>query len=117
MPIQFPCANPKCRFELVVSGRAAAGEVRCPNCGLVQAAPRVEALQAFLAPDRPDLPRLALKFCLSNPAVTTVIPGMRSPAHVEKNVSASDGRLLDAKTLDELRAHAFVHGWSYPWAA
>ena len=84
---------------------------------LAEAAPRVEALQAFLAPDRPDLPRLALKFCLSNPAVTTVIPGMRSPAHVENNVSASDRRLLDAKTLDSLRAHAFVHGWSYPWAA
>ena len=84
---------------------------------LAEAAPRVEALRAFLAPDRPDLPRLALKFCLSNPAVTTVIPGMRSPHHAEDNVSASDGKLLDATTLDSLRAHAFVHGWSYPWAA
>ena len=42
MPIRFPCANPQCGFELVISARAGASEVRCPNCGLVQAAPKVE---------------------------------------------------------------------------
>jgi aryl-alcohol dehydrogenase-like predicted oxidoreductase len=83
---------------------------------LAEAAPRVEALRAFLAPDRPELPRLALKFCLSHPAVTAAIPGMRTPGHVEANVSASDGKALDAATLEGLRAHAFTHGWSYPWA-
>jgi aryl-alcohol dehydrogenase-like predicted oxidoreductase len=82
---------------------------------LEQAAPRLEALKSFLGPDRPDLATLALKFCLSHPAVSTVIPGMRRVANVEANVAASDGKLLDEETLTALRSHQFVHGWNYPW--
>ncbi len=82
---------------------------------LAEATPRLEALQAFLAPDRPSLAVLALKFCLSHPAVSTVIPGMRRVANVEANTPASDGKLLDEETLQELQKHAFVHGWNYPW--
>jgi aryl-alcohol dehydrogenase-like predicted oxidoreductase len=84
---------------------------------LRESAARVEALRPFLAPDRPTLPILALKFALSHPAVSTVIPGMRRSAHVEANVQASDGKLLDQETLDKLREHAFTHGWSYPWSS
>jgi aryl-alcohol dehydrogenase-like predicted oxidoreductase len=84
---------------------------------LEEAAPRVKALEQFLAPDRPTLASLALKFCLSHPAVSTVIPGMRKATHVEANIAASDGLLLDESTLNQLNAHAFTHGWSYPWSA
>jgi len=49
----------------------------------------------------------ALKFCLSHPAVSTVIPGMRSKAHVEANCAASDGKLLTAKELAQLKDHAW----------
>lgn len=84
---------------------------------LSEAAPRVDALKQFLAPDRPTLPSLALKFCLSHPAVSTVIPGMRKVANVEANTAASDGVLLDEVTLRQLKEHAFTHGWSYPWSA
>jgi aryl-alcohol dehydrogenase-like predicted oxidoreductase len=84
---------------------------------LQEAAPRVKALEQFLAPDRPTLPALALKFCLSHPAVSTVIPGMRCVANVEANTAVSDGVLLDNATLSKLKEHAFTHGWSYPWAA
>ncbi|MFB3881927.1 MAG: aldo/keto reductase [Armatimonadota bacterium] len=83
---------------------------------LAEAAPRVEALRGFLAADRPTLAALALKFCLSHPAVSTVIPGMRREAHVEANAAVSDGRLLSAEELSSLREHAFVHGWGYPWS-
>lgn len=83
---------------------------------LREAARRVEALKPFLAEDRPTLAALALKFCLSHPAVSTVIPGMRRPAHVEANCAVSDGKLLPAEELEALKAHAFVHGWSYPWS-
>jgi aryl-alcohol dehydrogenase-like predicted oxidoreductase len=79
------------------------------------AAPRLEALKAFLTSDRPNLALLALKFCLSHPAVTTVIPGMRRTSNVEANILASDGKLLEKDTLLALQAHAFVHQWSYPW--
>jgi len=83
---------------------------------LQEAARRVEALRGFLTPDRPTLARLALKFILSHPAVSTVIPGMRRAAHVLENTAASDGILLSAADLEALRAHAFTHGWKYPWA-
>lgn len=77
---------------------------------------RVEKLKGFLSEDIPDLPTLALKFVLSHPAVSTVIPGMRKVAHVENNVRASDGKLLPAEILKELKKFAFVHGWKYPWS-
>ncbi len=82
-----------------------------------EAAPRVDALRQFLAPDRPTLPALALKFVLAHPAVSTVIPGMRRPEHVRANVAVSDGVPLDKATVEALKKHAFVHGWMYPWLA
>lgn len=81
-----------------------------------EAQARVEKLKPFLAPDRPTLAALALKFCLSHPAVTTVIPGMRRVKHVEANVAVSDGKLLPPETFEALRQHRFIHGWAYPWA-
>jgi len=84
---------------------------------LAEAARRVDALQPFLAPECPTLAALGLKFCLSFPAVSSVMPGMRHARHVEPNVAVSDGRLLDSETLEKLKAHAFPHGWSYPWSA
>ncbi len=77
--------------------------------------PKVEALKQYLAPDRPTLAALALKFCLSHPAVSSVIPGMRRISSVEANAPVSDGVLLSPQLQDELHNHAFVHGWFYPW--
>jgi aryl-alcohol dehydrogenase-like predicted oxidoreductase len=68
---------------------------------------RVEALQ----PDVPKgmaQPELALRFILANPDVTTVIPGMRQPRHVEANIAASDGRAVPAETVARLRRHRWV---------
>ncbi|MGD0462887.1 MAG: aldo/keto reductase [Tepidisphaeraceae bacterium] len=81
-----------------------------------EAAGRVEALKQFLKPDRPTLATLALKFCLSHPAVSTVIPGMRRIAQVDSNCAASDGNLLLTEERKALEKHQFVHGWPYPWA-
>jgi aryl-alcohol dehydrogenase-like predicted oxidoreductase len=80
------------------------------------AAGRVEALKKFLGPDRPTLAALALKFCLSHPAVSTVIPGMRKLGHVDSNCGVSDAKLLPEETVKELGKHKWVHGWLYPWA-
>jgi aryl-alcohol dehydrogenase-like predicted oxidoreductase len=69
---------------------------------------RLERLTAGLAPLQADpvsLPELALRFILANPAVSTVIPGMRTPAHVAGNLGVSDGRPLDPALLTELRRH------------
>lgn len=44
--------------------------------------------------------QIALKFCLSYPSVSTVIPGMLNKCEVEENVSASDlGALTDTERL------------------
>jgi aryl-alcohol dehydrogenase-like predicted oxidoreductase len=51
------------------------------------------------------LPELALRFILQNQDVSTVIPGMRKPGHVEANLAASDGRPLAGDVMTELRKH------------
>jgi len=81
-----------------------------------EAAAHVDALKKFLKPDRQTLAALALKFCLSNPAVSTVIPGMRRLPHVDSNCAVSDGKLLTKEEIRELEKHKWVHGWLYPWA-
>jgi aryl-alcohol dehydrogenase-like predicted oxidoreductase len=52
-----------------------------------------------------DLPELALRFTLHHPAVTTVIPGMRTVRHVEKNLAVSNGKPLSASLLAAMRRH------------
>jgi aryl-alcohol dehydrogenase-like predicted oxidoreductase len=54
---------------------------------------------------RMPLPELALRFILASPAVSTVIPGMRTPAHVRANIGVSDGQPLDPGLLGDLRRH------------
>lgn len=60
-----------------------------------------------------ELPSLALRFCIRNPAVSTVIPGMRSPARVHANVAASDSGPLQAALIQKLRPHRWVRNY-YP---
>lgn len=45
----------------------------------------------------------ALRFCLSHEAVSTVIPGMRTAAHVAANVEAVEKGALPAPTLARMR--------------
>lgn len=66
--------------------------------------PRVERLRALL-PQGMTLPELALRFILSSPDVSTVIPGMRKTRNVEANLAVSDRGALDADLLAALRAH------------
>ena len=65
---------------------------------------RVEALRKDL-PQGMGMPELALRFILSNPAVSTIIPGMRKIRNVEANAAASDEGPLDSTLVDRLRAH------------
>ncbi|MFI7114665.1 aldo/keto reductase [Nonomuraea sp. NPDC050227] len=73
---------------------------------------RAERLKAAL-PEGMSLPEVALRFVLHHPAVSTVIPGMRRPAHVRANLGVSDGRPLDPDLLSELRRHRWdrVPAW------
>jgi aryl-alcohol dehydrogenase-like predicted oxidoreductase len=72
-----------------------------------EVAARVDALLADMGIERSALPQAALRFCLSHPAVSTVIPGMRSMRSVEENCATSGlGRLPD-KLLAVLKHHAW----------
>jgi len=62
---------------------------------------RVARIQSLIDPTQP-LAQLALRFCLSHPAVTTVIPGVRSAEQVEHNLMARESALLPQEMLDKL---------------
>jgi aryl-alcohol dehydrogenase-like predicted oxidoreductase len=68
---------------------------------------RVERLKELLGPEAESLPELALRFTLSDEAVSTVIPGMRRLGHAESNIALSDGRRLSPQMLERLREFAW----------
>src|SRR5271156_6678185 len=65
---------------------------------------RVEKLKPILPPGM-TLPEMALRFILSNPDVSTTIPGMRRAQNVRENIAASDAGALDAVLLKKLKEH------------
>ncbi|MEQ1948136.1 MAG: aldo/keto reductase [Bryobacteraceae bacterium] len=65
----------------------------------------VNNLRADLKNVPGDLPEIALRFCLSDAAVTSVIPGMRRERHVRANVRASELGPLPQDVLTRLDAH------------
>jgi aryl-alcohol dehydrogenase-like predicted oxidoreductase len=70
---------------------------------------------------RPALPRnlsmaeTALRFILSNPAVSTTIAGMRKPDHVRQNIGVSDAGPLNADVLQNLKKHRWDRT-PQPWS-
>ena len=71
---------------------------------LQQSVERAERLRPLI-PEGMSMPELALRFILSNPDVSTVIPGMRKRVNVDANLAASDAGALSASLLADLRAH------------
>jgi aryl-alcohol dehydrogenase-like predicted oxidoreductase len=64
----------------------------------------VDALKPLI-PAGMTIPEMALRFILSNPDVSTVIPGMRKIKNVDVNIACSDTGPLSAGLIDRLRAH------------
>lgn len=75
---------------------------------------RAEALRAAIPPGM-TMPEMALRFILSNPDVSTVIPGMRKTRHVDANLAVSDKGGLDAELIKRLRQHRWDRRPS-PWS-
>ena len=67
----------------------------------------VEDLLRDLGVEAAALPEIALRFCLSNPAVSTVIPGMRSVRNAEANCETPERGALAADLLAVLKGHAW----------
>jgi aryl-alcohol dehydrogenase-like predicted oxidoreductase len=72
---------------------------------------RVTAIASDLGIGEDRLAETALRFVLSEPAVSTVIPGMRSLRNVDRNVAVSDGGELSADQREKLRAHRWVRNF------
>jgi aryl-alcohol dehydrogenase-like predicted oxidoreductase len=68
---------------------------------------RVEALKKLSAPYFPTLAEAALRYTLSSPHVSTVIPGMLTPAEIDMNVAYSDGQGFPADLLEQLAEHSW----------
>ncbi len=71
-----------------------------------EVAEHVEALRRDLKTDAP-LADIALRFVLSHPAVSTVIPGMRTVRHAASNAALADQGPLPAEMLEILKRHAW----------
>jgi aryl-alcohol dehydrogenase-like predicted oxidoreductase len=69
---------------------------------------RVQAITRDLEVEVDGLAEIALRFCLSHPATSVVIPGMRSTRNVERNVRAAAAGPLSEHQLRTLHRHRWV---------
>lgn len=74
---------------------------------------RVEALRPILETPDQTLTQGALRFCLSHPAVSVVIPGSANPRHIAENAEAGSMGALDEEVREALREHAWRRNF-YP---
>jgi aryl-alcohol dehydrogenase-like predicted oxidoreductase len=81
---------------------------------LIPSVDRADALRP-LVPEGSSMPELALRFILSHPTVSTIIPGMRKIGHVESNIAASSGGRLSPDLLEKLQEHRWVRKPA-PWS-
>jgi aryl-alcohol dehydrogenase-like predicted oxidoreductase len=58
---------------------------------------------------------MALRFILSNKAVSTIIPGMREVQHVDSNIRSSDLGPLPNDLITDLKNHRWVRKPA-PWS-
>jgi aryl-alcohol dehydrogenase-like predicted oxidoreductase len=72
---------------------------------------RVTAITSELDIAEEDIAETALRYVLSEPAVSTVIPGMRSKRNVERNIAVSDGGGLDPGVRERLHRHRWVRNF------
>ncbi|MBA2793977.1 MAG: aldo/keto reductase [Thermoleophilaceae bacterium] len=72
---------------------------------------RVRAIVSELGLSEDDMAEVALRYVLSHPAVSTVIPGMRSVRNVERNIAVADGKGLPEERVRALRAHRWVRNF------
>ncbi len=72
---------------------------------------RATAIASDLGVEPDRLAEAALRFILSEPAVSTVIPGMRTLRNVERNIAASDAGPLSDDERERLRAHRWVRNF------
>jgi len=74
---------------------------------LIQLQQRVEAIRTRMPAEIETMTELALRWVISHPEVSTVIPGMRTQKHVLENVKAIEKGILPPHLMKELSKHAW----------
>ncbi len=72
---------------------------------------RVRAIVSELGASEDEMAEIALRYILSHPAVSTVIPGMRSVRNVERNMRVGDGNGLPEDQVRALKNHRWVRNF------
>ena len=72
---------------------------------------RVQAIVADLGVSLDEAAEIALRYTLSHPAVSTVIPGMRTVRNAERNCAIGDGHGLTPRQVETLKAHRWVRSY------
>jgi aryl-alcohol dehydrogenase-like predicted oxidoreductase len=72
---------------------------------------RVQRIVSDLGISPEQTAETALRYVLSHPAVSTVIPGMRSVQNVERNCAIGDGRGLPKPMVEKLKAHRWIRNF------
>jgi aryl-alcohol dehydrogenase-like predicted oxidoreductase len=71
----------------------------------------VDALVRDLGITADELPDIALRYVLDDPAVSTVIAGMRTVRNVERNAAVGDGEGLPEEQADALKLHRWARNF------
>jgi aryl-alcohol dehydrogenase-like predicted oxidoreductase len=71
---------------------------------LLSSVEHADALRPLI-PQGMTMAEMAIRFILSNPDISTTIPGMRKVRNVESNMSCSDGKGLTASLMNQLKEH------------
>lgn len=72
---------------------------------------RVTNMAADLGVPIEEIPEIALRYILSNPAVSTIIPGMRTSHNVERNIAVGDGRGLSPDKVEILKRYRWIRNF------
>jgi aryl-alcohol dehydrogenase-like predicted oxidoreductase len=72
---------------------------------------RMRSLKALCAPYYPTLAEAAMRYVLSAPQLSTLIPGMKNKGEVDMNVIYSDGRAFPPELAAQLPAHSWPRNY------
>jgi aryl-alcohol dehydrogenase-like predicted oxidoreductase len=71
----------------------------------------VQSIASDLGVSVDDVPEIALRYVLSHPAVSTVIPGMRTVRNAERNMAVGDGKGLTQEQIQKLKKHRWIRNY------
>jgi aryl-alcohol dehydrogenase-like predicted oxidoreductase len=94
-------------------GRATSAAATSPATGSSGRWRAVEKVREEIEGSGLTLPQAAIQFALAHPAVSTVIPGIRSVAQAEANCGVSDLPPMGEDLLLRLRKHAWLRAFWY----